>query len=48
MLEVAEAHMVSSAASVEEARAGLSQSRANLSYREMQHGRVNQLLTGRS
>ena len=43
MSEVAEAHLASSAAQVEEARAGLRRARANSQYWKMQYERITQL-----
>ncbi len=44
LCEVSEAHVVSVAAQVEEARAGVRRSQAGLKFRRMQHDRVGQLL----
>jgi HlyD family secretion protein len=45
MLEVAQAHLASAAATVEEARAGLSRARANLKFWQMQFERISKLNT---
>ena len=44
LLEVAEAHVTSTATLVAEAKAGVRRTQASLAYRKLQHDRVNQLL----